>query len=153
MDKGTFGYLTCSVTDYLGKSAVVKVRVKSAQCTIANASKLADYVKTHSDARVVAFGLSQDAKGDSTDSGKYDRVLQSLVYLYEDNEGVSRRFSLPAPRDEDVDLNQEPVSDTAEDVKDLLNGFGLNLSVYNGGGLKSRTPGKEGRVNKSMTGV
>ena len=152
MDKGTFGYLTCSVTDYLGKSAVIKVRVKSAQCTIANASKLADYVKEHSAARVTTFGLSQDAKGDSTDSGKYDRVLQSLVYLYEDKEGQTRRFSLPAPRDEDVNVNQEPDSDTAEDVKDLLNGFGLNIDIYNGGGLRSRTPKKEARV-KTVTGV
>lgn len=153
MDKGTYGYLTCSVQDYLGKSATVKVRVKAAKCTIGNANSLADYVQTHSDARVTAFGISQDAKGDSTDTGKYDRVLQSLTYLFEDNEGNAKRFSLPAPRDEDVDDNQEPVSDTAEDLKDLLNGFGLNISVYNGGGLKSRTPNKEGRVNKSMTGV
>ena len=149
MNKGTYGYLTCSVQDYLGKSATVKVRVKSAQCTIGNASKLADYIKTHSDARVTTFGLSQDAKGDSTDAGKYDRVLQSLTYLYEDSEGQARRFSLPAPRDEDVNDDQEPVSDTAEDVKDLLNGFGLSIAVYNGGGLRSRTPKKEARSKKT----
>lgn len=139
MDKGSQGYLTCSVKDYKGQSATVKVRVATAQCTIGNASKLADYIKTHSDAKVTAFGISQDAKGDNTSAGKYDRVLQSLVYLYEDEEGNARRFSLPAPRDEDVDEDQEPDPVTAQDVQDLLNGFGLKLTTYNGGGLRSRT--------------
>ena len=152
MDKGTQGYLTCTVQDYKGKSATVRVRVATAKCTINNASALADYIKTHSDAKVVSFGISQEAKGDSTDSGKYDRVLQSLIYLFEDSNGNTRRFSLPAPRDEDVNVDQEPDSDTAEDVKDLLNGFGLAISSYSGGGLRSRTPGKEAR-SKVMTGV
>ena len=152
MDKGKYGYLTCTVEDYKGKTSVCKVRVESAKCTIANASTLADYLKTHSDARVVSFGISQDAKGDETDTGKYDRVLQSLTYLFEDEDGATRRFSLPAPRDEDVNDDQEPDSDTAEDVKDMLNGFGLKISVYNGGGLRSRTPGKEARAKES-TGV
>lgn len=152
MKKGAYGYLTATVEDYLGKTAVCKVRVKSAKCTIGNAEKLADYLKTHSDARVTAFGISQEATGDSTNSGKYDRVLQSLTYLFEDGDGSQRRFSLPAPRDEDVNVDQEPDSDTAEDVKDLLNVFGLNIAVYNGGGLKSRTPKKEAR-SKKLTGV
>lgn len=152
MDKGTQGYLTCTVQDYKGKSATVKVRVATAKCTIANAGTLADYLKTHSDARVVSFGISQDAKGDSTNSGKYDRVLQSLVYLYEDSNGNARRFSLPAPRDEDVDVDQEPDGDTAEDVKDLLNRFGLGISVYNGGGLRSR-PGAKISRKTALTGV
>ena len=152
MDKGTQGFLTCSVKDYKGQSATVKVRVATAQCTIGNASKLADYVKTHSDAKVTAFGISQDAKGDSTDTGKYDRVLQSLAYLFEDENGNARRFSLPAPRDEDVDVDQEPDGDTAKDVKDLLNGFGLKIAAYNGGGLRSRTGGNLSR-KKTLTGV
>ena len=152
MEKGTYGYLTCTVQDYKGKSATCKVRVASGKCTVANASTLADYLKTHSDAKVVSFGISIDAKGDETDSGKYDRVLQSLTYLFEDSNGNARRFSLPAPRDEDVNIDQEPDSDTAEDVKDLLNGFGLSIATYSGGGLKSRTPSKEAR-SKSLTGV
>ena len=152
MEKGSQGYLTCSVKDYKGQSATVKVRVVTAQCTIGNAGKLADYIKTHSDARVTSFGISQDAKGDRTNSGKYDRVLQNLVYLFEDENGNNRRFSLPAPRDEDVDVDQEPDSDTAEDVKDLLNGFGLKISAYNGGGLRSRTGGNLSR-KKTLTGV
>ena len=152
MNKGTYGYLTCSVEDYKGKTAVCKVRVPAAKATAGNASTLADYISTHSDARVVSFGLSYDASGDKTNTGQYDRVLQSLVYLFEDQNGATRRFSLPAPRDEDVNDDQEPVSDTAEDVKDLLNGFGLNIAVYNGGGLRSRTPNKDARA-KVMTGA
>ena len=152
MDKGTYGYLTTSVEDYKGKTATVKVRVLKANATLANAGKLADYIKTHSDAKVITFGVSQDAKGDETDTGKYDRVLQRLVYLFEDEQGVAHRFSLPAPRDEDVNADQEPDSDTAEDVSDLLKGFGLKGLTFNGGGLLSRTPAKEAR-SRATTGV
>lgn len=152
MKTGTYGTLTATVQDYLGKCATVKVRVAVANATIGNAEKLADYLKTHSDAKVVGFGLTKDASGDSTSDGKYDRVLQSLRYLFEDKDGRARIFSLPAPRDEDVNVDQEPDSDTAEDVKDLLNGFKLNIETYNGGGLKSRLPRKEAR-SKALSGV
>ena len=152
MNKGTYGFITASVEDYKGKSATVKVRVPQASVTSANAEALADYIATHSDARVVGFGLSFEATGDSTNAGKYDRVLQRLVYLFEDGNGSSRRFSLPAPRDEDVNVDQEPDSDTAEDVKDLLVSFGLTINAYNGGGLISRSPSKAERT-KALTGV
>ena len=153
MDKGPFGHLTVSVEDYKGKTATVKVRVKSASATLDNAESLADYVSTHSDSRVTGFGVSTDATGDSTDNGKYDRVLQSLVYFFEDENGSNRRFALPAPRDEDVNVDQEPDSDTAEDLKDLLVDIGACTTfVYNGGGLKSRSPGKDAR-SKEMTGI
>lgn len=152
MDKGSFGYITASVEDYKGKTGVVKVRVPQANVTAANAESLADYLATHSDARVTGFGLSFEATGDSTSTGKYDRVLQRLVYLFEDGNGNSRRFSLPAPRDEDVNDDQEPKSDTAEDVKDLLVSFGLTINAYNGGGLISRSPSKDAR-SKELTGV
>ena len=152
MNKGSFGFVTCSVQDYKGKSAIVKVKVPQASVTTAKAEELADYIATHSDARVTGFGLSFDAIGDEVDSGDYDRVLQRLVYLYEDSDGNPRRFSLPAPRDEDVNADQEPTGDTAEDVKDLLTSLGVSIAAYNGGGLISRSPSKESR-SKALTGV
>lgn len=146
-------YLSCTVEDYKGKSAVVKVQVAAASATPAKAKTLADFIKDHSDAKVTGYGVSLDYSGDSTSSGKYDRVLQTLSLLYEDQSGKSRRFSIPAPRDEDVNDDQEPDSDFAEDAKDLLVLIGaVTSAAYMGGGLKSRMPSKESRA-KVLTGV
>lgn len=148
-----YGSLNVSVQDYKGKTAPVKVRVPVKKATLANAKKVAEFLKTHSDAMVVTYGASIDYSGDSTDTGKYDRVLQRLGLLYEDSDGNSKRFSFPAPRDEDVNDDQEPTSDLAEAVKDLLVAVGAGSGfVYNGGGLKSRMPSKEARA-KEMTGI
>lgn len=146
-------YLSCTVEDYKGKSAVVKVQVAAASATPAKAKILADHIKDHSDAKVVGYGVSLEYAGDDVNSGKYDRVLQTLTLLYEDQAGKSRRFSIPAPRDEDVNVDQEPDSDYAEDARDLLISLGAFTSAnYMGGGMKSRMPSKESR-SKVTTGV
>jgi len=145
--------LTCTVEDYKGATSTVRVAVAVANATPAKAKDLADFLATHSDARVVGYGVALDYTGDSTDTGKYDRVLQALRFSYEDNDGKARRFSIPAPRDEDVNDDQEPTSGLAEDVKDLLVSLGAGTAfVYNGGGLDSRMPPKNARA-KAMTGV
>lgn len=142
-----------SLEDYKGKSGQVRVEVPLAKATDANAKKLADHLKTHSDARVTSYGISKDYAGDSVDAGKYDRCLQRLEFLYEDQDGRSRKFSYPAPRDEDVNVDQEPDSDVAEDTKDLLVSIGAITSwVYGGGGLRSRLP-KRGARSTATTGV
>lgn len=149
----TYGTLTVSLEDYKGKTATPRVRVPEAKATLANAKKVAEFLETHSDARVVSYGASKDYSGDSTDTGKYDRVLQRLELLFEDGDGNSKRFSIHAPRDEDVNDDQEPDSDLAEDVKDLLVDIGAGSAfTYNGGGLESRKPSKQARA-KVMTGV
>lgn len=149
----TYGTLTASLEDYKGKTATARIRVPEAKATQANAKKLADFLKVHSDAKVVSYGASKDYSGDSTDTGKYDRVLQRLELLFEDGDGKSKRFSIHAPRDEDVNDDQEPDSDLAEDVKDLLVAVGAGSNfTYNGGGLESRKPSKQARA-KVMTGV
>jgi hypothetical protein len=147
-----YGRLNISFTDYLRKSATTHIRVPIAKATLANAKKVADWIKGHSDAAVSGYGATLDYD-DSCDTGKYDRVLQSLVMLFENQGGIPIRFSIPAPRDEDVSDDQEPVSDLPEDVMDLLKEIGaITSAVYNGGGLRSRLPSKEAR-NKEVTGV
>lgn len=153
MNKGTYGYLTCTVRDYKGKTGVVKVRVPSAKATIPLAGELADLIEQRSDAAVVGFGLSLDAKGGETDSGKYDRVYQRLVYLFEDENGLSHRFSIPAPRDEDVNEDQEPDSESANDVGDFMETVGWPGIVYHGGGLVSRSPRRGERATDRSAGV
>ena len=95
---------------------------------------------------------------DAVDEGKYDTCQQRLVFLYKDKAIDSmRRFSYPAPRDEDVNTRQQPISDLAEDVKDLLQSVGALTNdddkvEYNGGGLHSRLPEKSARSTE-LTGV
>lgn len=142
---------TIMVEDYKGKTAPIRVTGVTA---IKNSKAIADWIKDHTDARVVSYGITLDYDGDSTSAGKYDRVLQRLNLLYEDQDGNSKRFSIPAPSDESVNDDQEPESDLAEDVKDLLvaNVKDVKSLTYNGGGLRSRMPSKEAR-SKEMTGI
>lgn len=138
-----------SLEDYKGKSGQVRVEVPVAKATDANAKKLADWLRTHSDARVTSYGISKDYSGDSTDSGKYDRCLQRLEFLYEDQDGRARKFSFPAPKDEDVSDDQEPDEAVAGAVKTILKDVGaISDWVYGGGGLKSRLPKKGSRATK-----
>lgn len=148
------GSLNVSLKDYKGKSGRMSFEVPKAKATIANAKKVAEYAQTHSDARVVGYGISVNFKGDETDRGQYDRCLQRLEFSYEDAEGNSRKLGYPAPRDEDVNDHQEPESDVAEDFKDLLVSVGVLVApvAYNGGGLKSRLP-KAGARATDLTGI
>lgn len=145
--------VSCTVRDYKGKSATVSVDVTGTP-TLANAKKLADFVRTHSDAKVIGYGCSQNTtvEDDSCDAGKYDRVYQKLVFLFSEKSGASRRFSLPAPRDEDVDVDQEGSADVAEDINDLLKTIGATRENmrFNGAGLVSKLA-HERKVEK--TGV
>ena len=148
------GSLNVSLKDYKGQSGSMSIEVPKAKATLANAKKVADYAKTHSDARVVGYGASLKYAGDETDNGKYDRCLQRLEFNYESGDGSTRKLGYPAPRDEDVNDDQEPEGDVAEDFKDLLVSVGAltNPVSYNGGGLKSRLP-KSGARATEMTGV
>jgi hypothetical protein len=145
--------VSCTLRDYKGKSSIVTVDVTGTP-TLAKAKALADFLKTHSDAKVIGYGISQNAtvEDDQCDAGKYDRVEQKLVFLFSEKDGSSRRFSIPAPRDEDVDVDQEGDSDVAEDINDLLKSIGATKENmrFNGAGLTSKMP-KSRKVEK--TGV
>lgn len=145
--------LSCTLRDYKGKVGIVTVDVAGTP-SMSNAKKLADFLTTHSDAQVIGYGISNNAtvEDDECDAGKYDRVEQKLVFLFSEKSGKSRRFSIPAPRDEDVDVDQEGNSDVAEDVNDLLKTIGATKENmrFNGAGLVSKLP----RVRKVVkTGV
>lgn len=145
--------VSCTVRDYKGRSAIVTVDVTGTP-TLSKAKALADFIQTHSDAKVIGYGISQNVtvENDSCDAGKYDRVYQKLVFLFSEKNGTSRRFSIPAPRDEDVDVDQEGSADVAEDINDLLKTLGATKENmrFNGSGLVSKMP-KDRKVEK--TGV
>jgi hypothetical protein len=147
------GWLTCTVKDYKQKSAVVKVKVTAAKATMANAKTLAETLEDLTCAAITGYGAIV-GYSDSAITGKYDRVLQKLELLYQDASRGAHRFSIPAPKDGNVNDDQECDSDVAEDIRDMLNGFGLDIpdTGYNGSGLKSRLPGKDARATE-LTGV
>ena len=137
------GSISCTVRDYKNRQGIIVIdRLTSP--TLANAKKLADFIMTHSDAKVIGYGMSQTAivENDECNAGKYDRVEQKLTFLFSEKNGSSRRFSIPAPRDEDVDADQEGSSDLAEDVNDLLKTVGATKENmrFNGAGLISKMP-------------
>lgn len=135
--------VSCTLRDYKGKVSIVTVDVTGTP-TLAKAKSLADFLITHSDAQVIGYGSSQNAtvENDTCDAGKYDRVEQKLVFLFSEKDGSSRRFSIPAPKDEDVDVDQEGSSDLAEDINDLLKTLGATRENmrFNGAGLVSKMP-------------
>ena len=145
--------VSCTLRDYKGKSSIVTVDVTGTP-TLAKAKSLAEFLKTHSGAKVINYGTSQNetVEDDSVEAGKYDRVEQKLVFLFSEKDGSSRRFSIPAPLDGDVDVDQEGSSDMAEDINDLLKTLGATRENmrFNGSGLVSKLP-KIRKVEK--TGV
>ena len=146
--------LTVTVKDKMGLTGAVRISTASSYATVANAKKVADWLKDHSDAQVISYGATTDFIGDECDNGKYDRVQQRLTMLFTDKNG-SHRFGIPAPKDEDLDDDQQPISDLPEDVKDLLVSVGAMDSAtytYGGGGLQSRLPDSRAR-KRAVTGV
>lgn len=143
---GTYGNLAVTVEDFWRKSGIVKVKVPAASATLVNALALATFIDTHSTAKIVGYSANVETTGDTATSGtKYDRVFQRLHFLFEENDGSSRRFSLPAPVETDVSDKQEPTADAAGLVKTLLGTLGLSIAEYNGGGISSRLPNKDAR--------
>lgn len=138
------GIGTVIVEDYKGQRASVRTMVDG---DLDDVKDVADFISTHSDAKVIsyAFSVSAQYEGDSVDNGKYDRVVQKITALFSDTNETDPtkrkvRFSIPAPRDEDVNDDQELNSDVAEDLKDLLNAVrGADLE-YRGGYLTSKKP-------------
>jgi len=146
------GRLTVTVTDYLGKSASVQVTVPESKATLANAKALASWMENHTAAAVSGYSATVPYE-DSCIAGKYDRVLQRAEMLFENQDGRQVRFSIPAPKDNQFNDDQEVESDVPKDVIDLLIQVGAGSAfVYNGSGLKSRLGSKESRAKK-LTGV
>ena len=134
----------CTVRDYKGKTGNVTVDLPKG-ATMAKAKALADFIEKHSAAKVLGWGLNQNETKETgkITAGKYDRIEQKLVFLFSTKAGSSKRFSIPAPIDADVDVDQEGSSDMAEDVNDLLQktlGAVPERMRFNGAGLVSKLP-------------
>lgn len=147
-----------TLEDYKGNRRTMSV---SQVGSLSDVENIAKFLDDHSDARIVSHSITETQIWSDNDSeasrGKYERVEQKLVLLFqdtgggEDNESV--RFTIHAPSESSVNSDQEPESDLAEDVADLIADNTTRERTdlrYNGGGLTSRIPRSR---NKSTTGV
>jgi len=147
------GIATIVLVDYKGQRSHSRLEVKDKKAV----EGVVSFLKGHSDAKVISASYSEPVAvpEDNTDPGKSDRVAQKLVGLYKTqptDTSLSKavRFSIPAPRDEDIDKDQEMDSDVAEDLKDMLQtATGKKLRFY-GGYLTSKRPHS---LKNKMTGV
>ena len=145
-------YATVVVRDKLGKTGTMKVECNSA-CTMSKVSDFADWLKTHTDAAVIGYGLHMGVSGDSTTEGKYNLVTSGLALLYLDNAtGKSVRGTVLAPAEQDISDKEQPNSNFAKDYRQELEKLNGKSLTYNGGGVKARLPKSEAR-DKVESGV
>ena len=135
------GTLYATLRDYKGKTAVSSIEV--AAPTMENAKKLADFLNAHSDACVLAYGITQKdvIAADSAINGPYDRVYQRLQLMFLDvATNDARRFSIHAPDKDGMEEDQEATAALVTAAKTLLSDIGAitSTTTYNGSALISR---------------
>ena len=143
------------VQDAFGQYALVKLDFLGDLLELNEIGNLKDFVETHSDAKVVAYVVSEttylDASGlfaDDTDKGNYDSIFQRLVFHFRDADGGRFSFSIPAPRNEDLDADQQPKASVAKAVRDKIAELTSREAAdihYLGGGLRAKVPPAEVR--------
>ena len=147
------------VQDAFGQTATMQMDQFGDLLEINELDNFRQFIETHSDAKVIAAGISEirlyDASGyfaDGTDKGNYDSIRQRMVFHFRDA-GTGRRFSfsIPAPRNEDLDADQQPKASVAKAVRDKVAELTGRVAVdlhYLGGGLRSKVPAIEQRRKK-----
>ena len=158
-----FKSASITVLDRWGKFGKVTIKKFGDLLNLADLVTFKHGIEAHSDARVVAASVTEttlyDASGffaDGTDKGKYDSVEQKAKFIFKDAEtGGIVTFSLPAPREEDIDDDQQPKMSAATAIKNLIAAItdreGANL-LYLGGGLESNIPNSpERRKTKDVS--
>lgn len=139
------------VQDAWGQTTTMQLENLGDAFEINEIANLKDFIETHSDAKVVAYGVSEvtllDASGlfaDDTDKGSYDSIRQRMVFHFRDADtGKRLSFSIPAPRNEDMDADQQPKASVAKAVRDKIAELTSREAVdlhYLGGGLRSKVP-------------
>lgn len=147
------------VQDAFGQTATMHLENLGDTFEINEIGNLKDFIETHSDAKVVAYGVSEvmllDASGlfaDDTDKGNYDSIRQRAVFHFRDADtGKRLSFTIPAPKNEDFDADQQPKASVAKAVRDKIAELTSREAVdlhYLGGGLRSKVAPIEQRRKK-----
>lgn len=147
------------VQDAFGQTATMQLENLGDTFEINEIGNLKDFIETHSDAKVVAYGVSEvmllDASGlfaDDADKGNYDSIRQRAVFHFRDADtGKRLSFTIPAPKNEDFDADQQPKASVAKAVRDKIAELTSREAVdlhYLGGGLRSKVAPIEQRRKK-----
>ena len=139
------------VQDAWGQTTTMQLENLGDAFEINEIGNLKGFIESHSDAKVVAYGVSEvtllDASGlfaDDTDKGSYDSIRQRMVFHFRDADtGKRLSFSIPAPRNEDMVADQQPKASVAKAVRDKIAELTSREAVdlhYLGGGLRSKVP-------------
>lgn len=146
-----FKSATITLLDRWGQTAKVKINKFDDGFSVGDLTQFKNGIETHSDAKVIAMAVTEttvlDASGffaDNTDKGKYDSVEQKAKYIFKDADtGSITVLSIPAPREEDIDDDQQPKIAAANAIKALIAGVTSREAadlLYLGGGLESDVP-------------
>ena len=145
--------------DAFGQTTTMQLENLGDALEINEIGNLKSFIETHSDAKVIAYGVSEvmllDASGlfaDNIDKGNYDSIRQRLIFHFRDADtGKRLSFSIPAPRNEDLDASQQPKPSVAAAVRnkiaELTSREAGDLHDL-GGGLRSKVPPMEVRSKK-----
>jgi len=150
------------VKDFTGGTSRVTLSHIGDAFTMNEAKKFAEFIKDKSEAAVINYGITMTSReitetaNDATE-GPYDRVQQKLVLMYTDMQDNDKiRFTIPAPGSvKCVDKYQEPLTDLAEDVKDLIGNLTSRERgdlLYHGGGISGKVPRRDQRRSIETTG-
>lgn len=145
--------------DAFGQTTTMQLENLGDAFEINEIGNLKSFIEAHSDAKVIAYGVSEvtllDASGlfaDDTDKGNYDSIRQRLIFHFRDADtGKRLSFSIPAPRNEDLDASQQPKPSVAAAVRNKIAELTSREAVdlhYLGGGLRSKVPPMEVRSKK-----
>ena len=147
------------VQDFKGQTATMQLSDLGDAFELNEIGNLKSFIEQHSDAKVIAYGVSEvtllDASGlfaDGADKGNYDTVRQRAVFHFRDADTGKRfSFTIPAPRNEDFDADQQPQAAVANAVRDKVAELTSREAVdlhYLGGGLRSKVPPIEQRSKR-----
>ena len=160
----SFKSATITLLDRWGQTAKVTIKKFGDALQINDLNDFKNGIETHSDAKVIAMSVTEttvlDASGffaDNTDKGKYDSVEQKAKYIFKDADtGGIVTFSVPAPREEDIDDDQQPKIAAANAIKALIAEVTSREAadlLYLGGGLRSDVPPAQQRRKTKDTNV
>jgi hypothetical protein len=96
------------------------------------------FVKSSTDAKLMSYTVVTEVvvPDDDFSDGNHDLVDQVLISTWKLPDGTVKRVSMPAPKDESLDANEDMSSDAAEDYGDALKAlFGVANVQFRGGRL------------------
>lgn len=147
----SFKSATITVLDRWGQTSKVTLKKFGDALGVNDLGDFINGIEAHSDAKVIGASVTEttvrDASGffaDNTDKGKYDSVEQRAKYIFKDADtGGIVTFTVPAPREADIDDDQQPKIAAANAIKALIaevTGREAVDLLYLGGGLTSNVP-------------